>query len=858
MKRIISIVIFVCTMLIFSAIVHADSDKNSERFMLAQDLIEALSDDYVLADDSQTIVTRAEFVFTLMEVLGYNGSVCSFEDVPQKHFAYSAIAAVENMGMTQQNSMFYPDKAMTYQNAVEIAVTVLGYKEKAEYYGGYPSGYLRVANELRLNKGMDGKQMTVNNTIMVIFNMVNSYPLEMAAVKKNVASYTPSEETLLYKYRKIAFAEGIVTADEASGLTNVNDACAEDSIVIGDNVYYGSIDNSLLGRNCAVYYTETVKNSIVCARPYLNETHKIDIRHYDRMENGSLMYDKNTSATGRLRIDSSYVILYNRKTTKNMNPDEIIKDCESGFVEVIDNDNDGRYDVIAITAYEYAWVSGIDLINKVIYDRTGKKNIDLSDSDIVTDVKTLNGDTLTSTDLSEISPESLIAYAESEDKKAYSIVICYNSIDSNVTSVESIDDIIKAVADGKEYYVNSYIYNFTKDLKGAEGTFYLGVNGELAAVAGTNRTLNYGYIYRTGVTDDEQRPFVRMLTDSGICEMFTFAENVMIDGETQDIYKVWDDLSSEITASNKTRVVRYKLKNNEIKILDTADEITSITDFSTAKDPNNSLLVYYDSEITFNGEGATFSPMFNVGASTVNFVIPSDADDISKYRVEGTDYFVDDCTYEVVAYDISGNSSAGVTLTVDTGEISGVSYNNQSAVVSKIENTINEDDEPIYAITLWQNGMFTRYLTDTSCEGDIENIEKGDIIRYKLSDNLITYVIIDYDLSSAKITAGIDRAGARLEYFHGKVFSLAGGYSYIYTGTDTISSPVQFSNLRNAKISGVATALVEIDKAGNIEVKNTSADVIRDFISSGKDADNIVIRQRYYVSQLNVIYRNVD
>lgn len=48
-----------------------------------------------------------------------------------------------------RNGYFKPDESITVLDAVKIIVTALGYKPKAER-GGYPDGYINVAEEIGL------------------------------------------------------------------------------------------------------------------------------------------------------------------------------------------------------------------------------------------------------------------------------------------------------------------------------------------------------------------------------------------------------------------------------------------------------------------------------------------------------------------------------------------------------------------------------------------------------------------------------------------------------------------------------------------------------------------------------------
>jgi len=836
---------------------HAGAESKSQESILAQSLIESISENYVLPADNGATVSRGEFVYTLMEALGLSGTSCSFEDVPEKHFAFGAIAATETMGFTGQNSLFYPDRPITYQNAVEIAVSVLGYSEKADYYGGYPMGYLRVANELRLNSGMTGMHMNPENTLLFIFNTLNSRPLEATGIRHNTVTYNPSDKTLLYMYRGIAYAEGIVSSDEASGLTNPDAATEPDSIKIDGILYRGCTNEELLGKNCAVYYKDDRENTVVCAVAYMNKTVKFDIAGYDAFTNGAVEYHTDDMESERAVLDSTYTVVFNRMASRTLNIDSLIKASQTGFVELTDNNFDGKYDVVTITSYEYAWVSAVDLINMIIMDRVSGQSIDFSDPELCLSIKILSEGMLMPADISAISPGSLIACAISEDAMVCSIVVCYDTVSATVTEVGEAGGRTKLIADGTQYYVNSFVYNFTNSLMGMSGSFCLGINGEIAAVSGAEKEMMYGYIM--ALKEETFERAVWLLCENGKAEKKILASNVKLEGSPTDSDTVWDTLCDIVNSDIQYRLIRYKLRNNEISHIDTPTPVSQVTSFNELTNPEDSLALYSYSELSFNS-GAGFSPVFNISGSTVNFVIPdsSSSTDLSAYRTEPDSYFADDRTYEIAAYDIGRNSMPAATLVVENKTNAGVSAKTPAAVVARIEVVPDSDGDPVKAVTLWQNGTFTRLNVADGCNGDIENIEKGDIVRYITTKGEISSVAVDYDLSANTIAAGVTKRGAILEYFKGKLFSTDSGYCYIFTGDGKITTPVEFSSLRNARISGVQTALVEIGPSGKIEVKNMPVDSVRDYYSSGDKADSIVVRQNYYSSQLNVIYRKLE
>lgn len=97
-------------------------------------------------------LSRAEFakISCLMLGLGANVSQEStFSDVESDHWASGYIATVGKCGIVNGygDGTFRPDKNVSYSEAVKMIVSALGYTPMAEVRGGYPAGYITVANQ---------------------------------------------------------------------------------------------------------------------------------------------------------------------------------------------------------------------------------------------------------------------------------------------------------------------------------------------------------------------------------------------------------------------------------------------------------------------------------------------------------------------------------------------------------------------------------------------------------------------------------------------------------------------------------------------------------------------------------------
>ncbi len=107
-------------------------------------------------------ITRGEMARIITQIDGYDDlevfkitgekKTCDFIDVSSKNPYFSSINYVSAHGIKIMNGygndLFLPDKDITYSEAVKTIITALGYEPLALQKGGYPQGYLDVANEL--------------------------------------------------------------------------------------------------------------------------------------------------------------------------------------------------------------------------------------------------------------------------------------------------------------------------------------------------------------------------------------------------------------------------------------------------------------------------------------------------------------------------------------------------------------------------------------------------------------------------------------------------------------------------------------------------------------------------------------
>jgi hypothetical protein len=154
-------------------------------------------------------ITRAEFSAVVCRLMAagkpdeYTSAV--FSDVPSDHWAISYISYMSMMDIVEGNGdgTFAPDNDVKYEEAVKMLVTALGYGMKAESLGGYPTGYIMVANQFGITMGTFKSENGNRSTVArLVYNAITA-PL---TVQSSPNGNSP-DTSFLYSNHKIIKAE---------------------------------------------------------------------------------------------------------------------------------------------------------------------------------------------------------------------------------------------------------------------------------------------------------------------------------------------------------------------------------------------------------------------------------------------------------------------------------------------------------------------------------------------------------------------------------------------------------------------------------------------------------------------------
>ncbi len=143
------------------------------------------------------IVNRAEMATIVCRVLGQTENLSKsniFTDVPMEHWANANIAKASELGIVggYGGGKFGPGDSVTFEQAVTMVVRAIGEGDKATSYGGYPNGFIQVAQEKNLLNGIQavkGQGLSRGAVAMLLYNYYQNNPGTSSDVGKHTHNY---------------------------------------------------------------------------------------------------------------------------------------------------------------------------------------------------------------------------------------------------------------------------------------------------------------------------------------------------------------------------------------------------------------------------------------------------------------------------------------------------------------------------------------------------------------------------------------------------------------------------------------------------------------------------------------------
>lgn len=754
-------------------------------------------------------ITRAEFAKIVVMTreganAAFNQTTTNFPDMAGSEWAIPYVAHATGLGIINgyEDGTFRPEATVTYAEVVKMIVCALGYGPVVDTtLDPWYTGYINLANQIGVTKSVGSlpdNEAPRGMVAQLCDNMLDTDRLVQTGTDANgKPTYSTSKGDIITN-NDTTDSEGVVTAVFDNSLRGSDDAVNKSQIKIDDTIYALSDTlkntdlNQFLGRGVKFTYTGSSKYTVTSIKAYGKyDTLEITDEQFDSASLTSMTYYEdpdNDNKTKSVNLDKDLYIVYNGVGVPKASISADLLQLANGTITLVNNDSDSAYDIAYVDSYKTYFVNAPVTNNGVttIYDKSNyEPKIELNEDDVKAYKITTAGGAKTEAKLSSVVNKSVVSIAQPlTQTSGTTVMISTATVTGSVTSMS--DDYNNIVVSSKEYKVAPYFRKLLADNEstykfsvGSNVKFYLDFMGRIVSTDVTVSTDPYGYLMDynapSGIGGDYQ---VRIMSGSnGKWTTYTLADNVRINGTSVKAENVGAELESSAARINSAKsgvtdenfkskndraaqVVKYKVSNNkitELTTIGTGDDggITAAkfstdggekTEFSDCKNT----LKYSRTGYAFkDSNGGT---QFTMNSSTIVLVVPCDRSLEAKYKKSTYSIFSNDSSYRVEPYDITTGGTVAKVVVYYVSSSSESSVNNVgagtnvSAIVDYKKGT--EDGKEVYRVTVRSFGEEQDKEIITDELSQINGFNKGDLIKYTLSNGAIDDIKKQFDFET--------------------------------------------------------------------------------------------------------------
>lgn len=864
MKKIIAIILSISLMMSLLPSVSMASTAAHTADTLYENslkLVSAINRNFSFDISKNDLVSRGDFLRLVLGLynVNYTSKKNDFVDVSPELAPY--ISHALDTGMIETGMKFYPDNPVSFDMAVKIAVEMTGYKPKI-----LSGGYLMAANSADLLSGLDGTEMNYRNVVVLLANILNTKLMIQSVYGESSARYVVSDETFLETYHNIVFREGIVKANMFTSRTSVDGATPDNCIIIDYDEYKCS-EPEYLGYNVRAYYNKDTRNIVAIYKVDNREVTTTDVSAVTDLQ---VEYWDDYGKAQKLTLDSSYQFIYNGRAYMHAGYEAYFTSDEAE-ITFVDNNDDGRYDIVFVWDYDYMNVRYVDLYNQRIFDTNSEEYIDLSADDCKYEVIYCFASSYEKAELADVAANASITYCLSKDGKYCKIFIAENNISGKLTE---INKETKSVKIGDLYYTyNSYFEKYYLNTFGQQATFSIAHDGTLISASQVQGPgFKYAWLYDVAPYENglSKSLMMKLYTQDGEMAVFRCAQDIVVDNDLMDYKKAYDDvLGDVILQSMYDRLIKYCLNDEgEISIVDTVWTPANAAEIMQPRHVRNNLTKYYQEDsCRYRNSISTLGNVFRVGSSTVVFKIPSSEslrnDEKNFYADMGISLFSNNSSYKIAAYNVDDSGLA--ECVIYEYDASSSAKSGDSALLCKKRRVYYPDEGEIKSVyDVYFRGKYTSYFAQSSSvETAMEAVDAGDMIRISVNSRKeIVDVLLDYDVSadSLKVTSSVTGS---VGYLKGYLDGYDGTYMKLITDMDAQSlEDVAMSDYHHINTGSAYEACVVVTRSQSgsildVKVDNIDPNGILTFKDAGQLSDKVVVRRESDYPGLAAIYRFV-
>ena len=524
LKKVLALVValtMVFTTVAFASYPDVDADANYAGAVELLSALEILKGDDAGNFNPDNTITRAEFAAVVCRALGWEASAngakgaTMFTDVAADHWASGYINLASQQGIVngKGNGIFDPEGNVTFTEAVKMLVVAIGYEPMAAQKGGWPTGYLTVANSIKMTAGVAASgtdAAALRSTVAMLTANAIEIPVMDQVSYGTLTEYIALDDYSNYKTLLTAMDVHKVTGvvldvDEVEGefdfqLTmpsedyefgyNYNSATGVLSTQLVNQTFDVADSNvaNFIGQNVNIYLKETRKDidyeAIIAVPSGIGSTLTVAI---DKFTGAALVntganaatstyeyYEtKDATRTTKIYVDGNPIVKVNGVVLNNGSTTAYVTNLLTApftttntqftFTE---NDNDKYYDIIDITCVQYAIVETVLADKERIEFADGSKVVfDFDDEEQISKFYNAEGAEIALEDIAEgdvLAIEVGEVITTTTPAPAFSLV-GYNAFQDKITVTDLGQSIVTGTVTG---------WDSTEDILYIDGTEY--------------------------------------------------------------------------------------------------------------------------------------------------------------------------------------------------------------------------------------------------------------------------------------------------------------------------------------------------------------------------------------------------
>lgn len=732
-------------------------------------IITGYEDGSVKPDSKVTRAEMASIVLRMLDLTSTSTYQNGFTDVTSSHWAADQIqtALEANIISGMGDGTFVPDGEVTYAQVCVMLVNAMNYQDDAEYYGGYPNGYIKVAgmSDLEITKNAPGAADVASDrgvVIKMVYNALLGQYKEINGYENGAPTYKANGTLAKAKFDVID-KKGVLTATSKTSVSSTDVQDGQIEIVSDDDDEAKLFDCDLTGledylaQKITYYYKEnsglTPKVLAVTYDASKTTTFKADADDIQTVEGFDTDGGKfKIEGVSKKKDCAGASIVYNGKIISNSQLAELgesINDLllpEKGSIRLVDSDKDDVFDVVFVDSYETMVVSSATderIVGKVAdndnFGDTKNLTIKLDDSEDRTINVTKAGNEIR---LRNLKKNDVATIRRSLDDTVVDVVVTGESFTGSASGISKKVDKSYATINGTKYDVANVAVG---DLvSGTQSTFYTDMFGRIAYIESTAGGLlqsgeKYGWIMNGYDAEDGSGYILEIMTQDGKSAEYklgssldywaptaTAATTLSSKEEAKSTISALMASNSFIVAKNSknvvvgpVRLIKYKVNSSDniTRIYCAVDSSKVSDDKALRIDPTNLNGV----SIVGNLVGG-----YKINDGIVEISVPKSAEDMknadnykvgtvtaSSYAVRengsSRDYVVGEFE-NTNAPTVIINFTSSADALANLGDID-TNANNPVMVVDEIERGVDDDDNTVYTIHGYVNGAEASFTT---------------------------------------------------------------------------------------------------------------------------------------------------